>query len=211
MKHAKILLAGILSLSMLLAGCGKAPAVEATEAPTEAPQASPLAAYQALLEAAPALQGHPEELDDAAFGAEENHAKFGDHIEQFALYDLNNDGTPELIVSSVVNFRWVPISVYTLVDGKAVLIADPLGESTQATFQHNASANGAFTLSICEDHHLHSIWQGSTPAGEMQEEAAYALTGTTLTAVNCANTGTLFEALAVANTAENIAAAFQNK
>ena len=198
-----------LLLAAVLASCGRAPSPAPTEAPTPAndPRTEALSAYRSLLEAAPALEGEHEELRDASFGYEENLRQFGEHFDLFALADLNSDGVPELIAQTVVNFRWTPVSVYAFADGGAVLLKDPLDPASPVTLAQNSSASGAYTLTICGDGHLHSLWRGDTPVGEMTEEHAFALDGITLTPVDCsANEGggaVRFSDIALSNTAEN--------
>ena len=85
-----------------------------------------LKAYYEILSSMPAIEGEHDEIENAAFGYEENHAMFGDHLDAFLIYDINKDGVPEFIASSTVNFRWEPIYVYTYADGQAVLLKDPV-------------------------------------------------------------------------------------
>ncbi|MCQ2542319.1 MAG: hypothetical protein MJ112_08490, partial [Lachnospiraceae bacterium] len=92
-----------------------------------------LKAYYEILSSMPAIEGEHDEIDNAAFGYEENHAMFGDHLDAFLVYDINKDGVPELIASSTVNFRWEPIYVYTYVDGQAVLLKDPVQPDSHGT------------------------------------------------------------------------------
>lgn len=199
-KALKILPVCILILALALGGCGKAPA---------APQDKALQAYREILKAAPAIAGEHPELLDATFTDVQNKEKFGEHYDQFALADLNRDGTPELIASTVINFRWIPISVFTYADGKAVLLKDPAEEAVHGTFEQSSVANGAYENYICEENHFHSVWRGATPVGEMEENRAYALNGTVLTAVDCVgSTGeknVSFADIAKTNTAENVA------
>ena len=203
LKKSLILLSCALFLTGTLAGCGAAPAVS----PQPDPQADALAAYQKILEAAPALEGEHEELTDASFGYEQNLQKFGEHYDQFALTDLNQDGIPELITMTVVNFRWTPISVYTYTDGKAVLLKDALDAQSRVTFEQNSSANGAYEIYFCEENHIHSVWRGATPIGELEEDQAYALEGLTLIVKDCpigkSGNAVTFSDIAKANSAEN--------
>lgn len=209
MKKRFSLLLCLVLLPAALAGCGQSPTAE----PTSDPLTEPLSAYRAILEAAPALEGEHEELGDASFGYEENREQFGTHYDAFTLRDLNSDGVPELIALSKVNFRWAPISVYTYAEGQAVLLHDPLDAESPVTFRQNSSANGVYTLCFCENGHVHSLWRGETPLGEMAEDHAYALVGTSLIPVDCTegeNEKSIpFSALAKANTAENRDAALK--
>lgn len=194
MKRSFFLL--ICCLAIVLAGCS-------TPKTPEAPQNTALAAYREILEAAPAIQGEPAQLQDAAFGYEQNREQFGDHYELFALHDLNGDGTPELIALSEVNFRWTVVSVFTYADGKAALLSG--GE--HGSFEQVSTAGGAHTTYICAENHIHSVWSGSTPVGEQEEATVYAMSDTGLTIVDCSATeGLSFSELAKANTPENIAA-----
>lgn len=173
MKSKFILL--MCALAVIFSGC-------AAPAKTES---GGLKAYRDILQAAPAMDLTREELSNAAFGYEENLALFGNHLDSFAILDLNGDGTPELIAQSVVNFRWAPISVYTYADGKAVLLKDPLDANAHGTFEQNSSANGAYLTYVCGENHIHSVWRGATPVGEEEENYAYILTGTALTLTDC--------------------------
>lgn len=197
MKGKYILPAVLILLASILCGCGKA------KTPAELARLS----YQELLKAAPAIDGNRTELQDAAFDDIQNRELFGSHYDRFALADLNRDGVPELIASTVINFRWVPVSVYTCADGKAVLLKDPLEESANGTFEQRSTAGGAYFTYLCGDNHIHSLWRGSTPVGEMEENHAYVLKGTALEAVDCtAIEGTFFSDIAKPNTPQNIAA-----
>lgn len=173
----------------------EAPAVEPTVEPTVEPVEEPerslkdeaLAAYQQILNAAPALEGDHPELSDASFNYDQNLERFGKHCDMFALYDIDQDGIPELLTLSTVNFRWAPVSVYTYANGAAVLLQDPLEPTDHATFEQYSGANGAYVTYLCEAGHIHSVWLGTNPMGDAEEENhAYVLEGTTLTAVDCA-------------------------
>lgn len=230
MKWKTILLVCSLSLAAVFSGCGMAPSVESIEetqktadedASHEAVQAESgtnesaealkekaLAAYQEILKAAPAIEGEHAELADASFDYDQNVTLFGSHYELFALYDINQDEIPELLALSTVNFRWTPVSVYTYADGEAVLLKDPLDTEAHGTFEQRSTANGAYIIYICEENHIHSVWYGTNPAGEAEEEnRAYALEGTALAAIDCTageseNTVYYYD-IAKANTAEN--------
>ena len=192
MKHRHLIIY-ILLLTVLLCACGAKPDNDA------------LSAYEEILKAAPAIDGDEEALMDASFGYEENLKTFGEHYDCFAVTDINGDSVPELIASSEVNFRWAPISVFTFSDGKAVLLKDPSDLSAHGTFEQNASANGAFLTYICEDGHIHSVWQGTDPAGEaVEENHAFALDAAALTEVQCSKESAVsFSDIAVANTPGN--------
>ncbi len=206
-RKISLALATVMVITAAFAGCGQkkdeAPADKAqteveSEEPSEdaedaeeaapvydGPQAEALAAYKAILEAAPVLEGEHEELNDATLDYDTNIQKFGEHYDDFTLLDLDQDGIPELIAQTVVNFRWTPISIYTYADGEAVLLKDPLDELSHATFEQNSSANGAYDLYLCEENHIHNVWRGSTPMGEMEDNFAYDLQGTTLVETEC--------------------------
>ena len=183
------------------------PTESETVEPGKSSEEKALLAYQEILKAAPAIEGEHVQLGDASFGYEENQELFGNHYELFALCDINQDDIPELIVLSTVNFRWTPISVYTYTDGKTVLLKDPFDTAAHGTFEQNGSANGTYITYICEENHIHSVWRGTTPMGEEEENYAYALEGTSLTAVDCTvgeNENTIyFSDIAKTNTAEN--------
>lgn len=205
MKFKCFLLACCLLLAAVLCGCATAPAVE----PDEDVSADALSAYQEILRSAPAIEGEHEELMDASFDYEQSLEMFGKHYDTFAIADINQDGIPELIALTTVNFRWAPISVYTYADGSAVLLKDPLDEGAHDTFQQQSTANGAYITYICEDNHIHSVWRGTDPAGNAAEENhAYILDGTNLVATDCtvgeSENTVYFSDIAMANTAENV-------
>ena len=204
MKDKHLLLIYVLLAAAVLAGCGRSAPLK----PVESGQAAALSAYRDILKAAPAIAGEHAELTDASFGYEQNQEKFGSHYDQFALSDIDQDGIPELIALSTVNFRWTPVSVYTYKDGTAVLLKDPVNTDAHGTFEQMSTANGAYLTYICEANHIHSVWRGSTPIGDMEENSAYKLEGTTLTPTECSvgeNEHTVyFSSIAKANTEENL-------
>lgn len=167
-----------------------------------------LRAYYEILSAAPAIEGEHAELDDAAFGYEDNLAMFGKHLDWFYVYDINKDGVPELIASSVINFRWAPVYVYTYADGQAVLLQDPIQPISYGTFDQCAIANGAYMTFFCDNNHVHSLWAGAVMGDQMEEDNAYTLEGTSLVPATCDIEGhdscTHFSENADRNTAENI-------
>lgn len=166
-------------------------------------------AYYEILKAAPAIDSETAEICDAAFGYDDNIAMFGEHIDSFALYDINNDGVQELITYRTINFRWGQISVYTYADGKAVLVKSADSSATYS-FDQNASANGGYATYFCEYNHIHSVWSGATPMGEFVEEnTAYTVDGTVLNYADYESETYNKEVvyycdIAVDNTAENI-------
>lgn len=204
MKLKMIPFVCILVLAALLAGCA-APA--STPAPTTAPaptaEEQALAAYREILEAAPAIAGDPDELQDASFDEAQNLERFGKHYDFFAVTDLDQDGTPELIALTAINFRWSNVSVFTYADGKAQLLKDPQIPADGFSFAQQSTAGGAYTTCTCAEHHLHSIWQGSTPVGDMEEDTAYSLSGAGLTVVNCSAADSRTPLPFLANTPEN--------
>lgn len=204
LKNRCFLMISVLLLTAAVVGCSSSP----SNAPADDLRTEALSAYQKILEAAPELEGEHEELADASFGYEQNLEKFGDHYDQFALSDLDQDGVPELIALTVVNFRWTPVSVYTYADGEAVLLKNPSDAQSPVTFEQNSSANGAYAIYLCGENHIHSVWQGTNPIGEaVEENYAYALEGTTLVLKDCPageNENTVyFSDIAKANSAEN--------
>ena len=227
MKLKTILLVCSLFLATALGGCSTAPSTESVDEPQkttnqetaqaesgtneskEALQEKALLAYQEILKAAPAIEGEHVELADASFDYDQNLELFGNHYELFALSDINRDEIPELITLSTVNFRWTTVSVYTYADGAAALLKDPLDPEAHGTFEQRSTANGAYFTYLCEGNHIHSVWRGTNPMGEAEEEnRAYALEGTTLTAVDCtageSGNTIYFSDIARANTAENV-------
>lgn len=221
-----------LSLAAALVSCSAAPSVEPAgdgqqstvdagevstaegstqaEIETEEPEENnTLSAYRELLEAAPAIEGEHDELMNAAFGWEENQELFGSHYDCFALYDVNQDETPELFALSTVNFRWSPVSVYTCAEGNAVLLKDPLDEEAHGTFEQRSTANGAYLTYFCEENHIHSAWRGTAPMGEeAEEDHAYVLEGTSLTETDCTvgetENAVYLDTLLLSNTPENL-------
>lgn len=208
MNKLKIVLCTfVLLFSSALAGCSDntTPVQEDSSLKNDA-----LKAYLEILKAAPAIDAWHEELENAAFGYDQNKEMFGDHFEQFAVVDINQDEIPELIALSVVNFRWTPVSVYTYVDGKAVLLKDPLDMGAHGTFEQMSTANGAYITYICRDNHIHSVWSGITPVGEVEENYAYVLEDGKLSVVDCTTEDiTYFTAIAKENTLENVEAMIQ--
>lgn len=157
-----------------------------TSASNEVAISDVISAYQEILNAAPAIDLESEELYDASMGYDENQEAFGDHYDSFVLADLNQDGVPELITKTVVNFRSTVVSVYTYVDGEAVLVANPMVEDASWTLDQNSSANGSYTMYVCENFHLHNVWRGTDPMGEaVEENTAYSLDGKALSVCNC--------------------------
>ena len=207
MKLKYALLVCSLSLAILSGGCGTAPSAQPNTSTAES-LAEAMLSYQQILKAAPAVEGEQAALADASFGYDENLKMFGNHYDLFALSDINQDGTPELIALSTVNFRWAPVSVYTYVDGNAVLLKDPLNSEAHGTFEQRSTANGAYLTYICEENHIHSVWRGIGPTGEAAEEnCAYALEGAVLTATGCtvgeSEKTIYFSDIAKVNSAEN--------
>lgn len=182
---------------------------EATEVQDEE-----LFAYQEILRNAPAIEGEHSELEDAGFGYEENMEQFGKHLDYFTILDINEDGTKELIATTIINFRWAPISIYTCVDGSAVLlnepagVEEPVGETGYCTLSQCSTANGAYYNYICEENHFHSVWSGN-PIGEpMVEDKAFVIEGTILMETECSvresENATYFSELFQSNVAENV-------
>ena len=207
MKLKYALLACSLSLAIVLGGCGTSPSVDPNAQAAEL-NAEAMLSYQKIMKAAPAIEGEQEALADASFGYDENLKMFGNHYDLFALSDLNQDGIPELIALSTVNFRWTPVSVYTYADGNAVLLKDPLNPEAHGTFEQQSTANGAYLTYICEENHIHNVWHGTDPMGEaVEENHAYVLDGTTLTATDCtvgeSENTIYFSDIAKVNSAEN--------
>ncbi len=97
---------------------------------------------------------------------------------------------------------------YDASTGKAVLLKDPINTDSQVTFEQMSTASGSYSLYICKDNHIHNVWSGDTPVGYQEENYAYVLTDTGLTAVECSavagegNTARFAE-LAVQNTETN--------
>lgn len=227
MKLKCILLVCGLSFAIVLGGCSMSPSIEPNEDVQEATEeevsqedaqaelkAKALLAYQNILKAAPAIEGEHEELEDASFDYDQNQKMFGNHYDSFAISDINQDGIPELIALSMVNFRWNLVSVYAYADGTAVLLKHPQDGEAHGTLNQMSTANGAYITYICEENHIHSVWRGTNPMGEEEEEnSAYVIEGTTLNATDCSvgeNENTIyFSDVAKANVAENVEAITQ--
>ena len=200
-------------LAMLLFGCGTQ-SVEPSEEVENDPATEALAAYHGILKAAPALEGEHEELQDASFGIEQNRERFGNHYDMFAVVDINQDGVPELIAQTVINFRWTVLSVYSYMDGEAVLLRDSRYSPENGSIDQMSTANGAYTTYLCEEQHIHSVWSGADPFGEeLEENIAWAMEGATLTEVPCTETENdnvvYFYEIAQVNNAENADALVQ--
>ncbi len=165
-----------------------------------------LNAYKGILATNPAMEGDPEVLYDAAFSYDDNYAMFGEHIDCFAIMDINCDEMPELIAMTKINFRWTIASIFTYVDGDTVRLKDPYNEWVEGTFDQCSTANGAYDLYICPEHHIHNVWSGANPMGELEEEnQAYELNGMTLIPVGCtAGPAVSFGDIAEANRPENL-------
>lgn len=178
-----IILICTLSFTTFLGGCSKAPSNEQSDNDLKA---KALSAYQEILLAAPAIDGEQEELMDASFGYDENYEMFGNHYEIFAIQDINQDGIPELLALTEINFRWTPISIYTYADGNAVLLKEYPNAENHGTFEQCSTANGSYSTYICEDNHIHNVWHGTNPMGELVDDGcAYILDGTTLKLTDC--------------------------
>lgn len=237
MKLRAILIVCSFLLVMIFCGCGKAlpieqidesqrktnvdvshdstPTENVASAQEETLKEKALREYREILKAAPAIEGEHEELFDVSFDCEQNRELFGDHYELFALNDINQDGIPELIALSMVNFRWTQIYVYTYANGQAVLLKDQSYPEAQCTFDQNSTANGAYIIYFCEKNHIHSVWRGTTPIGEVEENSAYALEGTCWNAVECtieeSENSINFYVVAMENTIENVDAMINEK
>lgn len=210
MKIKNGLFVCILLLATALGGCRMGTSPEPTEA-EDTLKKKALLAYQEILREAPAIEGEHMELADAAFDYDQNLEMFGNHYELFAFLDINQDEIPELIALSTVNFRWTMVSVYTYVNGEAVLLKDQLNMEVHGTFEQRSTANGAYITYVCKDNHIHSVWRGTTPIGEaVEENSAYVLEGTNLTTTDCivgeSENTIYFPDIAKVNTVENVEA-----
>lgn len=167
------------------------PTVETTEAtqPSQTPAEKAMAMYEELLKTYPTIvDDNSEDLNDLSFGYEDNLAKFGMHYDVFGVIDLNQDGVPELVASTIVNTAWIPISVfeYDEAGNRLCLLKDPLDPESHATFEQMFTAGGGYSLYICRNGHLHDNWGGDTPLGFQEENHAYVLNEEGLAAVDCA-------------------------
>lgn len=180
-------------LAGICVGCGKTPSkIEPTEettrpivqtqetAPTKTPAEKATAMYKELLETYPNIvPDNIEVLDNVTLGYEENLSKFGMHYDYFSVVDLNRDGIPELVASTVINTAWTTVSVfeYNEFENQLYLLKDPLDPQSHATFEQRSTAGGDYFLYICKDGHLHNNWGGDTPIGFQEENHAYVLDG----------------------------------
>lgn len=144
-------------------------------------------AYRKLLEESPAIEGEHDELYDLTFGYDDSMAKFGKHYDYYAVLDVNKDDVPELIVQTVVNQKWTPVSVFTYNEktGEVLMLKDPQDLEAQVTFGQMSTAGGAYSLFICRDNHIHNMWGGDTPVGYQTENYAYVMKGSELEAAEC--------------------------
>lgn len=174
-------------LAGLFAGCSTAKP-EAATMPEKTAAEKAMAMYAELLEACPAVPREEGDcLEDLTFGYDENLAKFGKHYDTFAVLDLDRDGIPELIATTIVNRGWVPVSIfrYQAAENQLQLLKDPLDPEAHGTFEHMSTAGGSYALYVCKDNHLHSTWGGDTPIGFQEENHAYAVNPEGLAAVDC--------------------------
>lgn len=207
-------------LAAICAGCGKKPEksepmqpiVQPTTQTTQAtqpaltPAEKAMAMYKELLETYPTiLPDNIETLDDRTLGYDENLSQFGMHYDFFSIADLDLDGVPELIASTVINTAWAPVSVfeYNEFENQLYLLKDPLDPQSHATFEQMSTAGGTYNLYVCKNGHLHSNWGGDTPVGYQEDDYAYVLTDDGLVVVDCAYGG-------FRGNAENITAALSN-
>lgn len=207
-------------LAAICAGCGKKPEkseptqpiVQPTTQTTQAtqpaltPAEKAMAMYAELLETYPTIvPDHIETLDDRTLGYDENLSQFGMHYDFFSIADLDLDGVPELIASTVINTAWAPVSVfeYNEFENQLYLLKDPLDPQSHATFEQMSTAGGTYNLYVCKNGHLHSNWGGDTPVGYQEDDYAYVLTDDGLVVVDCAYGG-------FRGNAENITAALSN-
>lgn len=207
-------------LAAICAGCGKKPEkseptqpiVQPTTQTTQAtqpaltPAEKAMAMYAELLETYPTIvPDHIETLDDRTLGYDENLSQFGMHYDFFSIADLDLDGVPELISSTVINTAWAPVSVfeYNEFENQLYLLKDPLDPQSHATFEQMSTAGGTYNLYVCKNGHLHSNWGGDTPVGYQEDDYAYVLTDDGLVVVDCAYGG-------FRGNAENITAALSN-
>lgn len=198
---AKVALVTALA-AVMLSGCG-AQKEQAHPTSVNDEVETYASAYQQILALSPAIDGENVGLNDVTFGYEDSIAKYGSHIDCFAVEDINKDGTPELIAMTVVNSAWTPVSIITYSDG-AVLLENPLEPSKDITFQQMSTAGGAYKLYVCKEGHIHSVWAGDTPVGYMEENNAFAMNGTTLEKVDCSSDVAVdFANVFVSNTEEN--------
>lgn len=161
-------------------------ATQQTTIPQADPAAEAISAYREILQSAPAIDGQSEKLLDPSFGYDQNIEEFGNHYDLFALADIDQNGIPELIALTQINFRWTQVTVFTFADGEAVMLKDPVNETPYATFDQCSTAGGAYVTYLCPQNHIHSVWKGTNPIGEaVEENYAYALSGKTLTFISC--------------------------
>lgn len=185
-------------VAAIFSGCGTAKteptAASETTGSTETTVAAQTTVQKAVSRYAELLKAHPtildqdtEILNDLSFGYEDNLAKFGEHYDYFAVLDLDSDGIPELVASTVINSGWMPVSVFQYQEeqDELQLLKDPLDPEAHATFECMSTAGGTYSLYLCKDNHLHSNWGGNTPIGFQEENHAYVLTESGFASVDC--------------------------
>lgn len=134
-------------------------------------------AFYTILSAMPAAEMNDDDFYDAAFSSDENIAKYGSHIEYAVVRDLNMDGMPELICMTLYNFRWENITIYSYIDGQAVLVGE---------LDNRHTAAGAYNTYVCGDGHIHNVWSGTDPMGNYVEELmVYQFDGRNLVETTC--------------------------
>lgn len=175
------------ALAAVLGLSGTALSAEAPASVQDKTVEEALAAYQEILNAAPGIEGIEEQLEDLTFDYEQSMELYGEHYDLYAILDINEDGIPELLAQTNINFKWAPLSVFTYVDGAVVLLKDPLNPEAHGTFEQMSTANGIYRTYVCEEKHIHNVWSGTNPLNEaVEENNAYILEGTTLTLTDCA-------------------------
>lgn len=225
MKRRYTILAGVLALSTFIGGCSTSDVQETTASTTVATTieselfqndepvlenkdmaSEALAAYYEILDSTPGITGEHFILDDASFGYEDNYRMFGDHFDWFCIHDINEDGIPELIATSIINFRWNQVYVYSYLDGEAVLLENGSVPCEHGSIDQNASASGTYTLFFCDNNHIHSLYVTNIDGELYQEEYAYEIIGAELVAVDaCDSTNAIpFDQNSIHNSSENI-------
>lgn len=141
---------------------------EDTGSSTPSPAGKEHKAYKAFLEQ---YEGDVEEASSRVAG------EYGtsEEIHYFSIYDLNQDGTDDLLTFEIVNIRYEKIRVYTL-DNKNNVVPFLYEDGQEALFDNNHQANGAYGFYVCSEGHIHNCYNG----GFRSEENIYKAEGNTI-------------------------------
>lgn len=116
-------------------------------------------AYASYLSKYPALTISDSNYYDASYSPSNTN-----YISAFALHDIDEDGVPELIARTDVNFRWNNIRIYTYKNGSV----QPMKfyEGGNVMFYNRATANGGYYFYVCKNGHVHNAYNGGWSKAE---------------------------------------------